>query len=894
MSLIFLTLFSINALGQFPTYLATAAKTEGISVVDEVLFSPDGQLFAVVGRRNISLSDPKTTKHLHTIGIEHHPRLAYRAPARVSFKPGEPGRVSFSPDSSLIAAIGYLDNGNIAIQIWDVKTRIRLQTFEGFYNCSFSPDGSLLVGVTDREIRIWEVGTWHLLRTYEGFWRRGYLEHLHSFRFSPDGSLLAGASEQETRIWDVKTGALLHTHDGVWNILFSPDGSFLIGSIFAQKREIRIWDAKTGAHLRSLDLPDNNLNSNISLSPDGQLLAVWGPSEGVQLWDVNTGIHLHTLTEQHYRTGLSSVLFSPDGRMLVGRHRDSITQFWDVKTGTFLGKIGYSRAGGSGEPWAAANMLSFSPDGEILASSAALWRFATTSRTLAEDTQFNLQENAKARHGAGRIYDIKYSPDSTRLAAAGSIGVWLYDGQTGELIDLLSKHTGRFWKISFSPDGQILASANADHTVHLWDANTGAYLRILEGHTDEVFDVSFSPDGQRLASGSADGTVRLWDVNTWQLRHTFEAHTQGQVHIVSFSPDARTFASVSGTEIRLWEVGTWQQLHTLTAHTSPVAKVSFSPDGKILASVAPQWDNSVRIWDVSTGSHLHRFHGLAEVNGFSFSPDGKLFAKEGWTPIPKEGFTPIPAEVEPISTPHLWDVSTWQLVRMFKPQFRTSSLPGKSDRRNFAIAFSPDGKLLATRGDAVGIYLWDVSTGSLLRMLPKDARGPLPLLFSPDGEVLVEVGDAGIHFWEVRTGKFLNSHTGYAAGWLWTPNASFSPDGQLFISKWTSKNYLWSVSTGNLLNTQDDIVERLLFSPDGKIIFGSTLRKEILFWDANTGEHIFKRSAMVGNFSFSPDGSLFAVARGTLINIYEASKALVEGPNSTPQHQYTDWRGPFV
>ena len=513
-------------------------------------------------------------------------------------------------------------------------------------------------------------------------------------------------------------------------------------------------------------------------------------------------------------------------------------------------------------------MLSFSPDGEILASGGQLWRFAAKSRTFAEDTQLNLQEDVKARYSKGDIYDIKYSPDSTRLGVAGNIGVWLYDGQTGELINLLSRHTGEVWKISFSSDGQILASANADHTVHLWDANTGAYLRTLEGHTDDVFDVSFSPDGQLLASGSADGTVRLWDVSTWHQLHTFEAHTHGQVHIVSFSPDERTFASVSGTEIRLWEVGTWSLLHTLTAHTSPVHKLSFSPDGKLLASVAPHQlgDNRVRIWDVSTGNHLRWFPANAHLDNFSFSPDGNILATGGVIHIPGVSGGP-----EEIVTPHLWDVSTWDLLRTFEPQFEYSNFHTFA---NFAISFSPDGKLLATRGETVGIHLWDVSTGNLLRTLPMGSNRSLPLLFSPNGEVLVDVATTGIHFWEVRTGKFLHSHTGYAVRRIWTVNASFSPNGQLFVSESssTSTHYLWNVSTGNLLNILDG-VGHLSFSPDGKIIFGSPFgdNKLNLFWDTNTGEHLF---SMSGNISFSPDGSLLAVADGRII-IFEVSKLRV-------------------
>ena len=132
--------------------------------------------------------------------------------------------------------------------------------------------------------------------------------------------------------------------------------------------------------------------------------------------------------------------------------------------------------------------------------------------TFAQDyTQLNLPEGAKVRLGKGGIYDIAYSPDGTRLAVAGSIGIWLYDTVTHQEIALLTGHTRRVNSVSFSPDGRTLASGSGDNTIRLWDGVTGAHLRTLTGHTSNVLSVSFSPDGRTLASGSWDDTIRLWD-----------------------------------------------------------------------------------------------------------------------------------------------------------------------------------------------------------------------------------------------------------------------------------------------------------------------------------------------------------------------------------------------
>ena len=144
---------------------------------------------------------------------------------------------------------------------------------------------------------------------------------------------------------------------------------------------------------------------------------------------------------------------------------------------------------------------------------ALLAIFVFTSNIFAQDSpQWHLPEGAKARLGKGRISEIAYSPDGTRLAVAGSIGIWLYDVQTGQELDLFAGHTGSVTSVSFSPDGQTLASGSDDETVRLWDVSSGRHIRTLTGHTVFVHSGSFSPDGNTLASGSSDGTVLLWEL----------------------------------------------------------------------------------------------------------------------------------------------------------------------------------------------------------------------------------------------------------------------------------------------------------------------------------------------------------------------------------------------
>ncbi len=231
-----------------------------------------------------------------------------------------------------------------------------------------------------------------------------------------------------------------------------------------------------------------------------------------------------------------------------------------------------------------------------------------TTADYTAETQWRLPEGAKARLGKGSIQEIKLSPDRTRLAVASSIGIWLYDAPTGEVLDLLTGHTGKVWSVSFSPDGQTLASGSSDRTVRLWDVNTGEHLHTLTANIGNNYSISFSPESQTLASGNLGDAdvVRLWDVNTGKHIRTLKARMPSVdtlfmgpqvVYGVSFSPDGRTLVGghSEGT-IGFWNVKTGKHLHTLTGHTGDVKSVSFSPDGGTLASGSE--DGTVLLWEL--------------------------------------------------------------------------------------------------------------------------------------------------------------------------------------------------------------------------------------------------------------------------------------------------------
>ena len=226
-------------------------------------------------------------------------------------------------------------------------------------------------------------------------------------------------------------------------------------------------------------------------------------------------------------------------------------------------------------------------------------------------TQFSLPEGAKARLGKGSINEIQYSPDGTRLAVAGSIGIWLYDTAGYQEVALLEVG-GR--SVAFSPDGNIIATPSDNYTVQLWNTNAGKHIRTLTGHTSTVLSVAFSPDGNIIATASGnvsiagteikeweriDNTVRLWDTNTGKLVNTLTGHTD-DVNSVAFSPDGDIIATSSDDDtVRLWDINGGVRI--LKGHTESSGRmvpsdssVAFSPDGNTLATAA-DWGKTVRL-----------------------------------------------------------------------------------------------------------------------------------------------------------------------------------------------------------------------------------------------------------------------------------------------------------
>jgi WD40 repeat protein len=299
---------------------------------------------------------------------------------------------------------------------------------------------------------------------------------------------------------------------GTLGVAWNLDGKLIASG--GRDKVARLWRAADGSLLQTLDGQTAEITS-LSFSPDGTKLAVGARGGVVQVWNVADGASL--LTVKGHTGEVATISFSPDGNTLVSAGRDRAVRIWRITDGTLLRSL----EGHTGS----IRDLSFSPDGQILASitmdhTVRIWRIADGVAL------HTLREPGRARTYSAFI--------EASYVSAG---------------------------VSFSPDGQTLASTNPDHTVRLWRISEGTgsqggttLLRALQGHTDGVTSVSFSPDGQTLATGSADKSVRLWRTADGYALHMLQGHTDA-VTCVRFSPDRQTLASSSiDGSVRLWRV----------------------------------------------------------------------------------------------------------------------------------------------------------------------------------------------------------------------------------------------------------------------------------------------------------------------------------------------------
>jgi RNA polymerase sigma factor (sigma-70 family) len=313
---------------------------------------------------------------------------------------------------------------------------------------------------------------------------------------------------------------------------------------------------------------------------------------------------------------------------------------------------------------------------------------------------------------------------------------------------ILKGHASTTVCVAFSPDGKLLASGDASRIVKLWDPSTGnarAEVRVTprQGQHAAVMALAFSHHSALLGMACDDLTIRLRDVVSGEERSIIPQNCFANT--VAFAPDGRTLAS-AGTNppqeldpkdgdwrvITLWDVASSKVRTVLAGHTDGISSLAFSADGTTI--VSGSYDQTVRLWQAATGKHLASLKAPEAIHGVAISPDGRVVAAAtGSRYASNDERTPRPPGLV-----ILWDVATWR---------EQATLPAHEGSAR-TVAFSPDGKILASGGQDGLIKLWDAQTSKVRAILQGHQGYVYSVAFAPDGKTLASSGlDSTVRLW---------------------------------------------------------------------------------------------------------------------------------------------------
>jgi WD40 repeat protein len=449
------------------------------------------------------------------------------------------------------------------------------------------------------------------------------------------------------------------------------------------------------------------------------------------------------------------------------------------------------------------------------------------------------------------------------------------------LTTFLRGHSGTVSSVAFSSDGKTIASGSHDHTVILWDVATRRPRgQPLKGHTNMVMGVAFGPDSKTLASASADHTVILWDVATGRPRGKPLVAHKGWVESVAFSPDGLSLATGGGDgEIILWDIERQIPTRRFNAHKAAVTSVAFSPDGNTLVSgsCAKFGGNKECAQGEIRWWDLVRRQALGEPS----TRHEKYVTSVAFSPNGR-----WLASASQDQSVILWDVATRQ--PRGQPLKRHSNWVQ-------SIAFSPDSLKLASGSADGSIILWDVESGQPRgQPLRGHVSAVQTVAFGPDGNSLVSGStDDTVILWDLATpqplGQPLSGHTDLVY------SVAFSPDGGMLASGSQDRTImLWDVAKRKPLGQLKGLareVYSVAFSPDGKTLASGSGDRTIVLWDVATrqplGPPLKGHTNVVNSVAFGPDGKTLASGSGdrTVILWDVATRR----PRGAPLVGHTDW-----
>jgi WD40 repeat protein/serine/threonine protein kinase len=752
--------------------------------------------------------------------------------------------LTFTPDSRALVAV-HID-GPLFLRRWRVANRQLLagQTWPArwwFWSQAdaLSPDTKTLA------CRILEDNNQvQLFDTQTGEWvlkDKGQTAPVTALAFSPGGKLLASSNAYQTRLLDLATAREI----AVWGecpyhrLAFSPDGRLLAG---ASGTYINIHQVADGKRLHSLD-PRTQVES-IAFSPDGSLLAATTGGDSVRIWRIADGKEIRILS---YPNRISCVLFSLDGsKLLAGGHAG--VKVWETASGLevkhFL----------EGE---ALYLLEWLPDGKTLAARTGGYLFhvdpATGKVLHKEQLEGGLPVNRPA------FPSNCFSPGARLLCEADRSGFVLTQldstprRQRRMLLAPSPELANRSRAAAFSPDGRYLACGNPDGVLSL--------LRLSEQGKVQELQV-LAPMARELADRpNAADTLKAKDVPEAARAYIGGGDPKNappELVAVFGGPTSGKPGNIA------------------PGHAKSITALVFSPDGKLLASAA--LDSRICLWDLATGRMLRDTVLDKVVARLAFSPDSQYLATAA--DLAERQF-----QVRRVETLKEWfDFAEGNAVRVLE------------------LAWSPDGKLLATAGADNTVRVWSLTSLESIKTIGHRVSA-YTIGWSPDGRLLASGSTEGtIKVWDRTTDKVTVGSFGNNWG---VARLVFLPDARTLLASGGGGGRVWHMALqGNSWELKKEFRgpgERLgwelhrggaAVGPDGRLEADCDLGGTLVLWQPDSDPLRMRtlRALPATEVSrvvvaFSPDGRYVAVGgtNGTISLLRLAERGRVPELPATDQ-----------
>jgi WD40 repeat protein/DNA-binding transcriptional regulator GbsR (MarR family) len=593
------------------------------------------------------------------------------------------------------------------------------------------------------------------------------------------------------------------------SLAFTPQGDLLAAG--EKNGSVRIWNLQSLQELPVITHAHSKAVTSLAFSPDGRLLATGSADWTAKLWLVAESREVLSVPMRH-PANVMSIAFSPSGHYLATGSWDRRVRLWNLDSGTATLEKTFEHKG-------PVMGVTFAND-DLLASvsldeTVRLWKPSQGTSPI-QSHQF------KAAHGFAQLYAVAFTSVGSRLAVVGDDRiphvVSVTDGGSSwEEVARFGKQKGLIRAVSFSPEGSRLATAGFDKVAKIWNVSNGQEVLTLTGHTGIVERVVFT-DSRHAVTASDDYSVKLWEL------------AQG----------VEAFSKVS------------------VAEGHPIAGISFSSDGKLLVTASK--DKGTRVYDSETTELASEFPPLraqAPLRGISVNTD--LVVAGG------EDGNAYSWSIRGDHRRRSWNVGTKAVT---------------------SVAISPNRPWVLAASEDKGLSLWDMSAPSDKGKPPKKWSRTLDsvanaVAFSSDGRFLATAQqDWSAKIWEMFDGEIgpskpfctLVGHTDQVT------SIAFSPVGNtLATGSIDGTVKIWTLAKSGCaerftITEHKDSINKVAFSNDGRLLATASADGTLKVWDVSSGDKTLDFTVVdcgsssstnkceVSDVAFSPDGKRMAAS----------------------------------